>query len=89
MPIGGRSAWCARDRPGPVPVPAVVVRRGRRYRGFMVADAGSSAASCVRCVELQAEVERLRVELARARADKAALLRASAERDYERPPHYQ
>jgi hypothetical protein len=37
---------------------------------------------------LRAEVVRLRAEVARLQQDKAALLRAAAERDYERPPHY-
>lgn len=38
---------------------------------------------------LSAEVARLGTEVARLRADKGALLRRAAERDYERPPHYQ
>jgi uncharacterized small protein (DUF1192 family) len=38
--------------------------------------------------ELQAEVERLRARVARLEADKAALLRAAVDRDYERPPHH-
>lgn len=48
-----------------------------------------SAPACPRCRELQAEVEHLRARVARLEADKAALLRRAAERDYERPPHYQ
>ncbi len=38
---------------------------------------------------LQVEVEQLRARVARLEAEKAALLRAATERDYERPPHYQ
>ncbi|HUZ20553.1 MAG TPA: hypothetical protein VMU75_08295 [Acidimicrobiales bacterium] len=39
--------------------------------------------------ELQGEIERLHARVARLEAEKAALLRAAARRDYERPPHYQ
>jgi hypothetical protein len=37
---------------------------------------------------LQAEIERLRARVARLEAEKAALLRAAVDRDYERPPHH-
>jgi uncharacterized coiled-coil protein SlyX len=40
------------------------------------------------CRELQAEVARLRLLVARLEDEKAALVRAAAVRDYERPPHY-
>jgi uncharacterized coiled-coil protein SlyX len=44
---------------------------------------------CRRCAELEREVESLRREVALLREKNAELLRDAAERDFERPPHYQ
>jgi uncharacterized coiled-coil protein SlyX len=38
--------------------------------------------------QLRREVERLRSVVARLEAEKAALVRAAIDREYERPPHY-
>ena len=42
----------------------------------------------IRIVELQQEVDLLRARVAKLETEKADLLRASIERQYERPPHY-
>jgi hypothetical protein len=44
---------------------------------------------CPRCEEFEREVEELRREVSALRAQNAELLRVAAERDFERPPHYQ
>lgn len=45
-------------------------------------------ATVERIAELEAEVARLQSEVRALRAKNAELLRVSAERDFEKPPHY-
>lgn len=57
--------------------------------GIYVAALGPTVVTDREAVDGPGELSRLRAEVTRLRADKAALVRRAAERDYERPPHYQ
>lgn len=57
--------------------------------GIYAAALGPTVAAAPDAVDRHGELSRLRAEVARLRSEKAALLRRAAERDYERPPHYQ
>lgn len=54
----------------------------------MASETEPDGGACARCAALEAELDRLRAKVARLEADKATLLKAAADRDYERPPHY-
>jgi hypothetical protein len=43
---------------------------------------------CGRCVELEAEIARLRAVVTELESRNSALVRDAVSRDYERPPHY-
>lgn len=58
-------------------------------RGDLRFSPAGTTGDCAGCAALRQEIRRLQSEVAGLRADKEALLRSAANRDYERPPHYQ